>query len=127
MAKILLVDNDTVVLRTLRHPLETAGHFVLLAANGRRAWEILEDNPGIDAVITDLSMPEMTGQDLVRKMRSDTRFRNVPVLMMSSVCSVNAVAELLTTGSSLFLPKPVATSDLLAYVASATRRRLQAA
>ena len=126
MAKILLVDNDTIVLKTLCHPLEKAGHCVLLASNGRRAWEVLEDNTGIDAVITDLSMPEMTGQELVQKMRSEDRTSNIPVLMMSSVCSVSAVTELLESGSSLFLPKPVSTRDLLGYIESATRSRAKA-
>ncbi|MCA9756798.1 MAG: response regulator transcription factor [Candidatus Eisenbacteria bacterium] len=126
MAKILLVDNDSIVLKTLSHPMEKAGHCVLLASNGRRAWEVLEDNPGIEAVITDLSMPEMTGQELVEKMRGESHTADIPVLMMSSVCSVSAVTELLKTGSSLFLPKPVTTRDLLAYIGSATRTQAKA-
>lgn len=126
MAKVLLVDNDPVTLKTLSHPLETAGHCVLLASNGRRAWETLEDNPGIEVVITDLSMPEMSGQELVAKIRSEERTAKIPVLMMSAHCSISAVSKLLESGSSLFLPKPVTTRDLFAHLDSVTRSGVRA-
>jgi CheY-like chemotaxis protein len=67
MAKILLVDDDELVLYALNKVLHKAGHDVLEAQNGEKALDVLKnENP--DILITDIVMPEMEGIELIRRL-----------------------------------------------------------
>ncbi len=66
---ILLVDNDILVLRTMRLLLTQRGYVVLSAEDGASAWEKVEEYNGhIDLVVTDVDMPKMSGTQLARHL-----------------------------------------------------------
>lgn len=84
--KILVVD-DSITTRTMEATiLETHGHFVQTAVNGYEAWQRLQ-NEEFDLVVSDIEMPVMNGFELTKKIKSDPRFREVKVIIVSSIAS----------------------------------------
>ena len=70
MARILVIDDERLVRRTVRSALEAAGHEVLEASNGREALQI-QATTRLDLVITDLMMPEKDGMEVLLALRRD--------------------------------------------------------
>ena len=84
MATILLVDDELDLLFGLAEILGEAGYTVVSARNGREALEKLEKER-VDALVTDVMMPIMKGDELVRAVRSNGSLRHLPVLIISAV------------------------------------------
>ncbi|QJA05510.1 hybrid sensor histidine kinase/response regulator [Thermosulfurimonas marina] len=82
--RILYAEDSTFYAGLVRNYLEAAGFEVDLASNGREAWEKLQQE-SYDLLITDIEMPEMDGIELAKKVRSDERFRNLPVMVLTSL------------------------------------------
>src|SRR5947207_10259625 len=78
--RVLLVDDDAEVIRGVARALRRSGFTVVTAANGSEASERLAESP-FDTVISDISMPAMTGIDLLRVVRQ--RDLDVPVVLMT--------------------------------------------
>ena len=85
LKRVLAAEDNAALLGVVRFNLEKAGFEVQTARNGRLAWEALEQSP-FDLVVTDQQMPELTGEELCRRMRSDARFVDVPVIMLTAKC-----------------------------------------
>ncbi len=84
--KILVVD-DSITTRTMEATiLETHGYIVQTAVNGLEAWQHLQ-NETFDLVVSDIEMPVMNGFELTKKIKSDPRFRDVKVIIVSSIAS----------------------------------------
>lgn len=81
--RVLVVDDATVTRRQLRRLLEHAGWEVWTAEDGREGIEILEDGT-VDAVVTDILMPEVDGIELTRRIREHPRLHGVPVILLST-------------------------------------------
>ena len=79
---VLVVEDSPAMARVLRRNLESSGLRVTLASNGREAWNILEADP-VDIVVTDYAMPYMDGGRLCAKMRTDSRYKHVPVILLT--------------------------------------------
>ena len=112
---MLVVDDEFGTVEVLVAALEDAGYRVLTAANGRRALERLEENKP-DLVVSDFMMPLMDGAALVRAIRSDPQFRDIPVIMMSAAPETALRKRL--DGYEAFLRKPFRVPALLELIAS---------
>jgi CheY-like chemotaxis protein len=84
MLPVLIVDDDPQILDMLRNVLEEAGFMVLTAGDGEVALSLLQHTP-VALVLTDLMMPQLTGQQLAQQMRSNPQTAAIPVLAMSAV------------------------------------------
>ena len=80
---ILLVDDDFSIVEVLSHLLEEEGYAVITAANGREALDRASERAP-DLVITDQTMPVMSGTDLFRALRKLPSLRRVPVILITS-------------------------------------------
>ena len=69
MARILIADDDPLLLSLLKNLLEQSGHEVATADNGRRALELVDRGPDFALVITDIQMPEVDGLEVIRALR----------------------------------------------------------
>jgi two-component system, cell cycle sensor histidine kinase and response regulator CckA len=78
---ILVVEDDPLVLGIARRALVEDGFRVFEANNGRKALELMERESGIDAVLTDLAMPELGGRELARRLRE--RRPELPIVFMT--------------------------------------------
>ena len=83
-AKILVVEDSFIVRELQRCVLESAGHRVVTASDGREALDALGKDEEIELVVTDLEMPRLGGLDLTRAIRADEHRSSLPVVMVTS-------------------------------------------
>jgi adenylate cyclase len=101
MATILIVDDEQPLRELLADVLESEGHRVLLAGNGREALAlIVGDQP--DLVVSDVMMPLLNGVRLCRQLKAEPATAMVPVILMSSVGPKGAAGA----GADAFISKP---------------------
>jgi two-component system chemotaxis sensor kinase CheA len=101
----LLVVDDSVTTRSLqRSILEGAGYEVIVAVDGSDAWRLLQD-AGADLVVADVEMPRMDGFALCEAIRRSTRFRDLPVVLVTALQSDADRKHGLDAGADAYLPK----------------------
>ncbi len=108
MARILIVDDESVVVDTYRLALEGEGHIVLSAANGKEAWNLWQQNTA-DLVVTDFQMPLMDGCELIKKIKE--RRSDFPVIMQTGTPPVDGENK-----ADILLIKPVSPALLVTQV-----------
>ena len=111
MARVLVVDDELGVLQLLSRGLEARGHDVLAAPHPRMALELVRGNrfPGIDLIVSDVIMPEISGPDLVREIAKD--LPGVPAIFISGLTAGEKLPE-----GAAFLRKPFSLSELTSKV-----------
>lgn len=119
--RILLVDDSPIIISTMRKVLTEAGFSVAVANNGEEALHVLEttshddsDRP-ICAVVTDVEMPRMDGLTLTKRIRETSRFREIPVILHSSLSGRATQDAGLKVGANGYVVKNNA-RDLLAML-----------
>jgi two-component system, OmpR family, KDP operon response regulator KdpE len=116
--RILVVDDELQIGRVLRRSLSARGYEVQVAGNGEEGLEVCESwKP--DLVITDLSMPNMGGIELCRRLRAISR---VPIIVLSVKGEERIKVEALDAGADDYVTKPFGIDELLARVRAALRR-----
>src|SRR5580700_6416964 len=116
--RILVVDDEPQITRVLRTALSSQGYDIRVANDGETAQEIMKDwTP--DLVITDLSMPNMDGLELCRRLRQTTQ---VPILVLSVKGEERTKVQALDAGADDYVTKPFGMEELLARVRVALRR-----
>ncbi len=114
--RLLLVEDAPETRNIINKALTKNGYHVIMAADGQEALETLRSGNKMDLVITDLMMPRMTGRQLVRVLRGDMQFGQMPVIMISAVAEESEVADLEKLGVTEFVHKPVSIENLLQRV-----------
>ena len=109
--RILIADDDPAILRLVATILERDGFAVVTARDGREAYKTLQDNPGFTAAILDVVMPHISGPELVRQMKTEKRFTNIPVMMMTAEQDPKLSQDSFAAGAVVFLPKPFTTAQ----------------
>lgn len=102
--RILLVDDEDALLRIFSRVLGAAGYDVETAGDGQRAIELFEAND-FDLIISDISMPRMTGIELLRAVRE--RNLDIPVVLMTANPVFESAAQAVEYGALRYLSKPV--------------------
>jgi two-component system KDP operon response regulator KdpE len=116
--RILVVDDEPQITRVLRTALSSQGYDIRVANDGETAQEIMKDwTP--DLVITDLSMPNMDGLELCRRLRQTTQ---VPILVLSVRGEERTKVQALDAGADDYVTKPFGIEELLARVRVSLRR-----
>src|SRR5262245_16705603 len=124
MARLLLVDDNPVVLGLTAQLLEGAGHAVAVAADGVEALAALRREPP-DAVLLDLGLPGLAGEDVLAAIRREPRWAAVPVALVSGRPDVAEVAARLCAAGAL--RKPFDVAELQGLVDRLTARRREMA
>src|SRR5690349_17037781 len=115
LGKILVADDDQSLVRTLSWILKENGYEVVTAPGGEGLiGKLEEERPNL--LLLDIMMPKVDGLQLLAKMKSDERFRDVPVLMISSMPPEEATVKSLGLGAADFISKPFRVRELLARV-----------
>lgn len=115
MATILVVEDHPVTQLVISKRLRNSGHEVVTANSGREALAYLARSR-VDLLISDISMPEMDGLDLLKRMRTDEALRNVPVIILTNSVLDQHRLEASAAGANSFLEKPVSSWELEATV-----------
>ena len=117
--RVLLVDDESQILRVLRHVLAGPEYSVRTAADGSAALEVFSKwTP--DLVITDLNMPSMSGMELCAAIRQTSQ---VPIIVLSVRNDEETIVEALDAGADDYIVKPFSSGELLARIRSALRRQ----
>lgn len=122
MAKILLVEDDPLVIRTVKSWLEMERHTVEKCANGTDALSLINSG-SYDLVILDWELPGMSGIDVLRSLRADTR--KTYILMLTGKTRLNEKEAGLDEGADDYLTKPFELRELSARVRALLRRTSQ--
>jgi DNA-binding response OmpR family regulator len=109
-----LAEDDRAVRRFLQVILERAGYEVICAADGLEAMKIALAQP-VDAVVTDAIMPQLSGQELVRFLRSHPTLATLPIILLSAFDG-NAASTQAREAADLCLIKPVKPEELITHL-----------
>ncbi len=104
-SRVLVVDDNDVNRDVLSRRLQREGYAVSLAEDGSRALAMLEAE-SFDLVLLDIMMPLMNGYEVLQRIRSETRWFDLPVIMISSVDEMDSIVRCIEMGADDYLPKP---------------------
>ena len=122
-ARILIVEDDALLVKFLRATLAASGFTVDVAADGPAAVSYLSSH-AVDLILLDLGLPEIDGMDVLRQVRA---WSNVPVLVLSARDQQDEKVQALDLGADDYLTKPFGVPELLARVRAVLRRLDRAA
>ncbi|XP_006652533.1 two-component response regulator ORR5 [Oryza brachyantha] len=109
---VLAVDDSSVDRAVISGILRSSQFRVTAVDSGKRALELLGSEPNVSMIITDYWMPEMTGYELLKKVKESSRLKEIPVVIMSSENVPTRINRCLEEGAEDFLLKPVQPSDV---------------
>jgi len=95
--RVLLVEDTPFFQKLEKDYLQNAGYEVFVADNGKEALRILEDTK-VDAIVSDINMPEMNGIELIKRIRSDSKLSSIPVIAVTSLTGEHQKKEGLAAG-----------------------------
>lgn len=117
---IIVADDDRMLLKTLSVILEEKGYQVVPVADPRKLQDRMLD-VGPDLLILDIMMPKIDGLELLKQIRADRRWHDLPVLMISSMAPEEATVRSLGLGASDFVAKPFRVRELVARIEAQLR------
>ena len=122
--RILIVDDEASIRKTLRLTLTKAGYDVVEADDGAKGIEVIgaDDNPlMVDVIICDIRMPKINGLEAIAYFRR--QYPSVPVIVLTGYPDIQLATDLLKQGVVDYLVKPVERDQLVACVERAMERR----
>ena len=119
-ARILVVDDETVICRSCEKIFSRAGHEVRTATSGRQALQMLQGEQ-FDVVFTDLKMMDVGGMEVLQTVRH--RYPDTVVVVITGYATVASAVETMRGGAFDYLPKPFTAGELTAVLERALSRR----
>lgn len=120
--RLLIVDDNKVNRLLLTRSVELLGYSATVAENGRIAMEMLR-NDRFDLLLLDIEMPEMDGFEVLQALKEDTKLRDLPVIVTSSVEGLENIVRCIELGAEDYLSKPVNKTLLKARLASSLEKK----
>ena len=118
--RILVADDEPMNLEIIGEVLDDPAYLLTNAADGEIAWQVmLAADPPPDLVVLDRMMPVLDGIEFLKRIKADSRFADIPVIMQSAASSSQQIAEGIAAGALYYLPKPYAPQDLRIIVQAA--------
>jgi CheY-like chemotaxis protein len=117
---ILAIDDDKAICRLLDFRLKLDGFSVQQANSGYAALQMLECGPLPDAILLDICMPEMTGLEFCRKIKSDERFKHLKVIIITALRDDKNKAEAMEAGADAIIFKPFRGADVIKKIEELT-------
>lgn len=115
MKKILVVDDEQDILKTISYRLKKAGYDVTTAINGKETFDALKGIPP-DLMILDYKLPDTNGGDIARQVRRDEQMKNIPIILISASSSNDLRKVAQDVFINEFLKKPFEPEELMALV-----------
>jgi CheY-like chemotaxis protein len=110
--KVLVVDDDPIMHRVLKHYLEERGYETLTAGTGGQAIEVAS-NELPDLILLDVGMPDMSGLAALRQLKEQEATRLIPVIVITAHADRTTQLESKISGAAAFLTKPFRLAELL--------------
>ena len=112
--KILIAEDEPMILKTLSLFLSRAGHNIVTAIDGKSAIELF-DTEKPDLVVTDLMMPFANGTEFISYIRHDIKSK-IPIVVVTTVGLENTVLRALELGANDYITKPFQLNDVIERV-----------
>lgn len=117
--KVMVVDDDPMMIDLARYQLQSRGYEVLTAETGQEALKLNADQHS-DVVLTDLQLPDIDGIELVRQLKENAP--DTEIIMVTGYGSVNGAIEATKAGAFYFIEKPVEFEELFVLIEKAIER-----
>lgn len=123
---VLIVEDDVALAEELSESVETAGFIARVAHSATEALQIIEGEPRIGLVVTDIMLGDLSGLELLRKLTKLGRTRKLRTVVCSGFASSDNILSALRLGVSDFLPKPVMPGELVEVLRREMQRQASA-
>lgn len=126
--KILAVDDEEFNLDIMQEYFEDAKYKAAQAHDGLEALQALEQDNNYDVIVLDRMMPNMDGMQFLQKVKSDQRFKDIPVIMQTAASASHQVTEGIKAGVFYYLSKPYTKDVFLSIIRAANddaKRKLE--
>jgi DNA-binding NtrC family response regulator len=119
-AKILVVDDEEIVLKSCRKIFQGSGHQVFAVLSTQEAFDLLEKEP-FDIVITDIKMPGMDGMEVLRRVKE--KYPDISVIMITGYSTIQSAVQAMKLGAFDYIPKPFTPDEVLIVVENALEKK----
>ncbi|MBL0744556.1 response regulator [Chryseolinea lacunae] len=120
MKKTILVVDDFASIRDfVCETLQRKGYDTVGASNGNHAYELLADKPEVSLVLTDYNMPDCTGFELLKKIKSNPTIAQVPVVFLTTESNPDKMRAAKEAGLSAWIKKPYRAETFFAQIENA--------
>lgn len=103
MAKVLLIEDEVFVRELYEKILKQSGFEVILSANANEAFEKIQEKP--DIILLDIILPGVDGIQILKKLKSNSEAKNIPVLMLTNNNEENIIQETIKLGAAGYMVK----------------------
>jgi len=116
LRRVLIVEDSADIRNLLRFLLQSIGVQVMAVGDGQSALELIESWPAPDVILMDRMLPYVDGDDLVRAIRKEPTWANVPVVVVSAKAHTEEVAHMMAIGADEYITKPFSAATVLKVV-----------
>ena len=120
LCHILVADDEPHIGRIIKMKLEQGPFRVSIAYDGQEALDFINNGDPVDLAVLDLMMPRLSGLDVLRQIRDQERFKNLPCIILTAGGDAKHERDALALGATQFLTKPFSPKKLYALVARLT-------
>ena len=115
--RILSVDDSKLVRLYVKNAADVLGFEFLEAGNGEEAWELLENEEGtVDLILLDWHMPGTDGMALLKKLKADKKYADIPVTMVTTEVERENVLQAIEAGARNYVMKPFTQEKLVGKI-----------
>ena len=108
----MLLDDSPTIRKFVSISLKVNGYEIIQVADGMEALEVLPSGR-IDLVITDLNMPNIDGFELIKTIRSNEDYKEIPIIILSSLSGSEEIEKGIQSGANAYLLKPFDSNRIL--------------
>ena len=119
--RVLIAEDDAVSRMILQRAVQKFGHEVLVAEDGRKAWELYRETPEVDVVISDWMMPDIDGLELCHRLREEERDEYTFFIFLTTLSGKEHLLEGMQAGADDYLSKPLDRDQLEVRLIAAAR------
>lgn len=122
--KILSVDDSTTIRKIIRSSVEVLNYDLLEASGGNEALDVLaRERENIKLILLDLNMPGMSGFDLLKAIKKDNLYKDIPVMMVTTEGEKVNIVKAVQAGVANYLLKPFTSEELTKKIMQCIGRR----
>lgn len=108
---VMIIEDDASILKLLEFILKK-DYKLILAENGKIAYDKIKSGEKPDFILSDIMMPELNGLELKEKLNLDPELKEIPFIFLTALNEANAKEEMINLGATGYLVKPIKPSDL---------------
>ena len=117
---VLVADDEAHIGRIIKIKMEQGPFRVTLAFDGQEALDVLESENDLDLVVLDLMMPRLSGLDVLDRIRSSDKWKDLPCIILTAAGQEEYEREARKSGATDFITKPFSPKKLYALIAGLT-------